>query len=91
MLKQTYKISTENGMFNALIWFNKKDSAYLVKIPRLPEVVTFGKTLTEAKRMAADAIELFCECAIEEGKLVVDDRSFVTGHIPKTGVLTVAS
>ncbi|MBI4215635.1 MAG: type II toxin-antitoxin system HicB family antitoxin [Parcubacteria group bacterium] len=50
------------------------DKVYLVRVPNLPGVITFGRSLIEAKKMAREAIELHCECEIDEGKIVIDDR-----------------
>ena len=36
-------------------------------MPRVRGVVTCGDTLAEAKKMAKEAIELHCECLVEEG------------------------
>jgi len=33
------------------------EGGYTVLVPALPEIVSYGETLEEAKRMAADAIE----------------------------------
>ena len=81
--KKEFFIQTKNGMYKILVWFDARDKAYLVKVPSLPDVVTFGKNLGEAKRMAKDAIELYCDCMIDEGRIVVDDRDRVFGKIPK--------
>ena len=43
------QIYTKYGLFTATIWYDPRDKAYLVRVPKLPEVITFGKTLNEAK------------------------------------------
>lgn len=56
--KKAHTIHTRNGTYRALIWRDARDKAYLVRVPSLPGVVTFGTTLAEAKKMARGAIEL---------------------------------
>ncbi len=82
MTKKTLLIQTKNGTYNIIIWWDKKDKAYLVKVPSLPGVVTFGKTLVEAKKMAKDAIELYCDCVLEKGKIIIDDQKRLVGKLP---------
>ncbi|MBI2624015.1 type II toxin-antitoxin system HicB family antitoxin [Candidatus Parcubacteria bacterium] len=64
--KKEFLIQTKDGAFRVRIWWDKADRAYLVKGISLLGVVTFGRTLAEAKRMAREALELYCECAIDE-------------------------
>ena len=42
--------------------------SYTVKIPDVPEVITQGDGLADAKEMAADALELILSSYIEKGK-----------------------
>jgi predicted RNase H-like HicB family nuclease len=37
------------------------EGGYNVVVPAIPEICTFGGTVTEAKRMAADAIRCYLE------------------------------
>jgi predicted RNase H-like HicB family nuclease len=57
-MKKVYSIKTKYGIWNAIIWYDKVDKAYLVEIPSFNHAATFGKSLTEAKYMAQDLIEL---------------------------------
>jgi len=43
---------------------------YVVTVPGLPGTVTWGKTTTEAKKMAKEAIELCVECLAQEAFLL---------------------
>lgn len=72
-------------MFSVVIWYDSRDKAYLVRAAKLPSVVTFGKTLAEAKQMAREALELYCDCVIEQGKIVIDDTRRIVGQLPKSG------
>ena len=67
--KKKYLIKTRCGFWETHIWYDKRDRAYLVKVPHLPSAVTFGWTLTEAKKMAVEVIELVSEIASDYLKL----------------------
>ena len=88
--KKEYQIETKRGTYRVRIWLDKRDRAYLVQCLSLPEVATFGRTLAEAKRMAKDAIELYCDCVITENKLVIDDTGRAFGKLPRTRVVALA-
>ncbi len=89
MAKNEFVINTKGGAYKIVVWFDKKDKAYLVKVPSLPEVFTFGKSIADAKKMAKDAIELYCNCQIDEGNIVIDDAMRVVGKLPKSHVISV--
>ena len=82
--EQTYQVTTKQGRFTLAIRYDARDKAYLVRVPNIPEIITFGETLAEAKRMGIDALELYCDCMIDEGKIVVDDTRKVIGRLPKS-------
>ena len=72
--KATYALlETKQGTFKVKLEWDAGDRAYLVTVPSLPGVVTFGTSLKDAKKMAKEAIELHCECLVDEGHLVIDD------------------
>ena len=43
------------------------DGGYQVVFPAFPEIVTFGRTLAEARRMAKDALRCHLEGLIKDG------------------------
>ncbi|MGH7786985.1 MAG: type II toxin-antitoxin system HicB family antitoxin [Candidatus Binatia bacterium] len=45
------------------------DGGYQVVFPAFPEIVTFGRTLAEARRMAKDALRCHIEGLIKDGLL----------------------
>ncbi len=51
---------------------------FTVTVPALPGCVTYGKTLTEAKEMAQEAIELMIETLEAHGQPVPTDESFIS-------------
>ena len=65
--KQTQKVKTLFGIFDCVFDPNAPEKGYTVTVPRVRGVVTCGDTLAEAKKMAKEAIELHCECLVEEG------------------------
>ena len=81
--KYTFHIPTKRGNYDVVLTWDSKDRAYLVSVPSLPEVITFGKNLADAKRMAKDAIELHCDCLIDEKHIIIDDDKRVIGRIPR--------
>lgn len=86
-----FVIQTKTGKYEVLIWYDKKDKAYLVRVPNLPGVVTFGTTLSEAKKMAKDAIELYCDCLLKEGKNIIDDSGCFIGKLPRSRIFSIAT
>lgn len=61
------KIKTKMGIFNCLFESNSPEKGYTVTVPKLKGVVTFGDNLKEAENNAKEAIELHCECLLENG------------------------
>jgi len=87
--RMTLNIETKRGTFEAVFRWDKKDKAYIVSVPSLSGVVTFGKNLKDAKRMAKDAIELYCQCLIDEGNIIIDDEKRAVGKIPPSRIIAV--
>lgn len=50
--------------------YEKDENGYVVTVPALPGLVTEGRTLEEARRMAEDAIRCHVESLIEDGEPV---------------------
>ncbi len=93
-MKKTYSIRTKYGLFRAFIWQDKRDKFYLVEVPSFDKAMTQGYTLAEAKEMAADLINLLCEDAMDNGKVVIDDnrRVFARGKLArKTGPVFITA
>ncbi|MBL8222639.1 MAG: type II toxin-antitoxin system HicB family antitoxin [Bryobacterales bacterium] len=49
------------------------EGGFQVHVPAIPEIVTFGRTLEEARRMAEDAIRCVLESTRREGEPVPKD------------------
>lgn len=58
--------------FNA-VFTPDKTGGFIVTIPTLPGCVTFGKNLTEAKKMAKDAIKAYVKSLEKHGEIVPSD------------------
>ena len=84
-------LNTKFGTYKIRIIWDTADKVYLVSVPRLPEIATYGSSFQKAKNMAQDAIELTCECNIDEGKFILDDRGILMGRIPKSQFLAITS
>jgi predicted RNase H-like HicB family nuclease len=87
--KLTLNIETKRGTYEAVFGWDVKDKAYIVSVPSLSGVVTFGKNLKDAKRMIKDAIELYCDCLIDEGNIIIDDTKKAFGKIPHSRIIAV--
>jgi predicted RNase H-like HicB family nuclease len=79
-MKKKYLIKTKYGSFNAIIWQDRTDKIYLVELPSFDKTMTQGSTLADAKYMAKDCVELLCEVAFDDGKIVVDDQGKVVAR-----------
>jgi predicted RNase H-like HicB family nuclease len=62
------------------------DGTYNVVFPAIPEIVTFGRSLEEARRMAADALKLHLEGLIGDG-LPLPEQKVPKGKLCKEEVV----
>jgi len=84
-MKKKHAIQTKYGNFDVAIWYDKLDKAYLVETVGFNKTMTFGRSLSEAKRMAKDLLELLVECEHDAGRAVVDTKMHITGKGVKPG------
>jgi predicted RNase H-like HicB family nuclease len=59
-------ITAAEHAYNVLLQ-PEPEGGFTVTCPSLPGLVTYGETLEEARAMAADAIEGYLECLMEDG------------------------
>jgi predicted RNase H-like HicB family nuclease len=52
-----------------------KPSGYQVTVPSLPGLITFGRTLEEARQMAEDAVRVHLEGLQKAGEPIPDERN----------------
>ena len=90
-MKIKYPIKTRYGEFQAMIWHDKKANVFFVSIPAFPGILTEARTLAEAKKYAAEVIELQSLDALEDGKIIVDDTRRVYGKIMRPGEFSVTA
>ena len=76
-MKKKYFIKTKYGEFQVFIWYERMDKIYLVEVPSFDNTMTQGSTLADAKYMAKDLVELLCEVAFDDRKIVIDDRGMI--------------
>ena len=71
--------ATEYGY--TVIYQRLPEGGYSVLVPALPEICTFGETLSEARAMAKDALRCFLESALQTGEPIPEDIEPATEHI----------
>ena len=64
-----------------VIYQRLPEGGYRVVVPAIPEICTFGETLSEARRMAKDALRCFLESALRTGEPVPEDVEPATERI----------
>ena len=64
------KIHGHTAIFEPL-----KEGGYDVIIPAIPEICTFGETLTQARKMAEDAIGCYLESATMRKEPIPADKA----------------
>ena len=64
--KQTIEVKTSYGLYKVRLEPEPDMGGYLITAPKRPDVVSWGKNLAHAKRMAKEAIE----CSVE-GEVVI--------------------
>lgn len=55
---------------------------FIVTVPDLPGVITWGENISHAKEMAKEAIELCIECLVERSRPRAKPRARSTARIP---------
>ena len=50
-----------------------EEGGYQVIVPAIPEIITYGRTLGEAKEMATDAIKCHLEGLVKDGESIPKD------------------
>jgi predicted RNase H-like HicB family nuclease len=59
----------------------REDDAYLVNVPALPNIHTYGHTVEEALSNAQEAIELYLSVLRDEGLAMPDDVTTATVEV----------
>lgn len=61
-----------------------EEGGYQVIVPAIPEIVTYGRTLKEARFMAQDAIKCVLESNIKAGEPIPEDLEPSTERVAVT-------
>lgn len=64
MKRTKAKVTTDYGVYECV--FSSDTEGYVVTCPTVEGVVTWGKNLTQAKKMAKEAIELCVESKVQD-------------------------
>ena len=64
-----------------VVYQRMAEGGYNVVVPAIPEICTSGETLSEARRMAKDALRCFLESALKTGEPIPKDVEPATEHI----------
>lgn len=67
--KKYMEIQTKYGKHLCLFEPDDKEG-YIVTVPGLPGTITWGKTISEAKKMGQEAVELCVECLVQKGRIL---------------------
>jgi predicted RNase H-like HicB family nuclease len=63
-------VGATNRRFSVVLVPDSEDGGYIVEVPALPGLVTYGRTMDEALDMARDAIQGWIEVQLESGRPV---------------------
>ena len=64
------EVKTDYGVFSVVLELEPDIGGYMVTAPKIADVVTWGKNLIHAKRMAKEAIE----CSVEGEVLIAAEK-----------------
>jgi predicted RNase H-like HicB family nuclease len=65
----------------SVIYEPQVEGGYQVVFPAIPEVVTYGETLDEARRMAADALRCHLEGLAKDGEAFPVERAVLPAPV----------
>lgn len=60
------------------------EGGYMVVVPALPGIITYGDTLDEARAMAEDAIRCHCEGLLKDGEALPEDTKISDEPVKET-------
>ena len=78
------KILQYNVIFRA-----EPEGGFTTIVPSLPGCISYGKDLSEARKMVADAIKLYVESLQEDDEPVPTDEESVVGLVLLSNILKV--
>ena len=60
--------------YELIVYWSAEDTVFVVDIPELPGCMAHGATPTEAVAAAEDAIALWIDTAVEDGRIVPEPK-----------------
>ncbi len=75
------KIVSSKEYFYTVIYEPIKEGGYQVIVPLLSGLVTYGRTLDEAREMARDAIRCYLEGVLKEKERIPQEKSILQERI----------
>ncbi len=75
MAKQKKQTTSSEYAFTVI--YEKVRGGYEVLVPRLPGLVTFGRSFDEAREMAREAIECYLGALLSKHERIPSEESFV--------------
>lgn len=66
--RRKLNIRTGEGIFQIVLESYGNERGYTALVPKIPEIVTGGFSISESKKMAKEAIEFSVECDRKEQK-----------------------
>jgi predicted RNase H-like HicB family nuclease len=73
--KNQHTTSVAHGAYHHTVDFVRQpNGSFAVVFPAIPEIVTFGSTLDEARAMARDALRCHLEGLRKDGEVIPSDR-----------------
>lgn len=64
--------------YSMIMAWSEEDQAYIVSVPELPSCMADGKTLEEAVKEAQIVIDMWIECAKEDGEEIPKPSLYTT-------------
>lgn len=61
-------------IYNFTVVFESIKKGYDIIFPSIPEICTFGETLTEAREIAKDALQCYLESCLKERKPLPQEK-----------------
>ena len=65
--KKIIEVKTKYGSYKSIFESEPDMGGYMITVPQRPDVISWGKTIAHAKRMAKEAVE----CSVE-GEIIIE-------------------
>ncbi len=72
-----YKKITTTEYAYTVLYEPIPEGGYQVTIPLLPGVITYGRTIEEARKMARDAIQCYIEGLLKDKESIPNESAFI--------------